>query len=313
MLHYIDQERAILRDNIDLQQKALDLAQVRHNGGVASGLDVSEAATLLDTTQGDYAGLGVQRAQFEHALAVLVGKPPAVFSVPEKTLDLKPPVIPAGLPSDLLERRPDIAAAERTMDSNNALIGVARAAYFPNVALTGSGGLLSASFAQLFTVPSLVWTVAAGATQPIYAGGRLSAGMEQARATYEESVDNYRAAGADGVPGSRGWALRTARPRRAGHRLQQGRAVGPENRGYFHIPVQGRPGGIHRGHHRGNLSARQRARRRSDSRAAAAHDGSTDPGPRRRMGGFEDLHVQHNAGQDSRRDARNRIAAGYAQ
>jgi len=192
MLRYIDREQSILRDNIDLQQKALDLATVRHNGGVASGLDVSEAATLLNTTQGDYVGLGVQRAQFEHALAILVGKPPAEFSAPLKTLELKPPVVPAGLPSDLLERRPDIAAAERTMDSDNAQIGVARAAYFPNISLTGSGGLLSANFAQLFSIPSLIWSAAAGATQPIYAGGRLSAGMEYARATYEESVDNYR-------------------------------------------------------------------------------------------------------------------------
>ena len=192
MLHYIDQERAILRDNIDLQQKALDLAQARHTGGVASGLDVSQAATLLDTTQGLYVGLGVQRAQFEHALAVLVGKPPAEFSVPEKPLDLNPPIVPAGLPSDLLERRPDVAAAERTMASNNALIGVARAAYFPNVTLTGGGGALSGAFAQLLNAPSLIWTVAAGATQPLYEGGRLSAGMQNARANYEESVDNYR-------------------------------------------------------------------------------------------------------------------------
>jgi outer membrane protein, multidrug efflux system len=192
MLRYIDRERAILQNNIDLQKKALDLAQVRHAGGVASGLDVSEAATLLNTTQGDYVGLGVQRAQFEHALAILVGRPPAAFSAPEKTLDLKPPVIPPGLPSDLLERRPDIAAAERTMDSDNALIGVARAAYFPNISLTGSGGLLSTDVSKLFTLPSLVWTAAAGATQTVYSGGRLSAGMEYARATYNESVDNYR-------------------------------------------------------------------------------------------------------------------------
>jgi NodT family efflux transporter outer membrane factor (OMF) lipoprotein len=192
MLHYIDRQRAILRDNIELQQQAFDLARVRHDGGVASGLDVSEAETLLQTTQGDYAGLGVQRAQFEHALAVLIGRPPAEFSLPDRALDLKPPVIPAGLPSDLLERRPDVASAERTMDSNNALIGVARAAYFPNVALTGSGGLLSAALSQLFTLPSLVWTVAASATQPLYEGGRLSAGVEHARAVYEESVDNYR-------------------------------------------------------------------------------------------------------------------------
>jgi NodT family efflux transporter outer membrane factor (OMF) lipoprotein len=192
MLHYIDREREILRNNIELQQKAFDLANVRHVGGAASGLDVSEAETLLNTTRGDYAGLGVQRAQFEHALAVLTGRPPAEFSAPEKALDVNSPTIPAGLPSDLLERRPDIAAAERRMDSNSALIGVARAAYFPNVALTGSGGLLSAALTQLFTVPSLVWTAAAVATQPLYAGGRLSAGVEHARAIYEESVDVYR-------------------------------------------------------------------------------------------------------------------------
>jgi NodT family efflux transporter outer membrane factor (OMF) lipoprotein len=192
MLHYIDRERAILQSNIELQQKALDLANVRHTGGVVSGLDVSEAETLLSTTQGDYAGLGIQRAQFEHALAVLIGAPPAEFSAPEMDLELEPPVIPAGLPSDLLERRPDVAAAERTMQSKSALIGVARAAYFPNVALTASGGLLSAAITQLFTVPSLVWTVAASAAQPLYAGGRLSAGVEYARAAYQESVGNYR-------------------------------------------------------------------------------------------------------------------------
>jgi NodT family efflux transporter outer membrane factor (OMF) lipoprotein len=105
---------------------------------------------------------------------------------------LKPPVIPAGLPSDLLERRPDIAEAERTMYAKNALIGVAQAAYFPNLALTGSGGLLSAALTQLFTLPSLVWTVGAAVAQPLYAGGRLAAGVEYAQASYRESVDNYR-------------------------------------------------------------------------------------------------------------------------
>jgi NodT family efflux transporter outer membrane factor (OMF) lipoprotein len=192
MLHYIDRERVILRSNIDLQQRALDLAVVRHNGGVVSGLDVSEAATQLNTTKGDYAGLGVARAQFEHALAVLVGKPPAEFSVADKPLDLNPPVVPPGLPSDLLERRPDVAEAERVMAENNAQIGVARAAYFPNVALTGAGGLLSTGLISIFSAPSLVWSAAAGATQNLYSGGRLAGGMEHAQAVYEESVGNYR-------------------------------------------------------------------------------------------------------------------------
>ncbi|HEY1865618.1 MAG TPA: efflux transporter outer membrane subunit [Candidatus Acidoferrales bacterium] len=192
MLHFIDQERAILRDNIDLQQKALDLAQVRHTGGVASGLDVSEAETLLDTTQADYVGLGVQRAQFEHALATLLGRPPSELTVAEKALDLAPPVIPAGMPSDLLERRPDIAGAERTMASTNAQIGVARSAYFPNLVLTGSGGYLSSGIVNLFNLPSLAWSAAANLSQPLYTGGRLSANLLHARATYDESVATYR-------------------------------------------------------------------------------------------------------------------------
>ena len=117
MVRYIDQEMVILQNNIDLQQQALQLAQNRRAGGVASGLDVSEAETQLDTTEASYIGLGVQRTQFEHALAVLVGKPPAEFSVPSAPIDLMPPALPPGVPSDLVERRPDVAAAERAMAS----------------------------------------------------------------------------------------------------------------------------------------------------------------------------------------------------
>jgi NodT family efflux transporter outer membrane factor (OMF) lipoprotein len=192
MVHYIDQDLVILRNNIDLQQHAVDLANVRHQGGVASGLDVSAAETLLDTTQATYVGLGVQRAQFEHALAVLLGKPPAEFSLAQKPLQAIPPALPAGLPSDLLERRPDVATAERVMASNNAQIGVARAAYFPNVTLTFSAGGLSTFLGQILDAPSLVWSAAANASQPIYTGGRLSANLLLARATYDESVANYR-------------------------------------------------------------------------------------------------------------------------
>lgn len=191
-LRYVDVDRGILRDNIELLKKALELTQVRHSGGVASGLDVSEAETLLATTQATYAGLGVQRAQFEHALAVLVGKPASDFSVPEKALILEPPAIPAGLPSDLLERRPDIAEAERLMASANAQIGVARAAFFPSLNLTGSAGYLSDDLLKLSNLSSTVWSVAAGASQPLYAGGRISANLVRARAAYDESVANYR-------------------------------------------------------------------------------------------------------------------------
>ncbi len=192
MTRFIDQERVILKNNIDLQQRAVDLTTARHEGGVASGLDVSEAETLLDTTQGDYIGLGVQRTQFEHALAVLLGKAPAEFSLPDSPLDLKPPAIPPGLPSDLLERRPDVAAAERTMASDNAQIGVARAAFFPSLPLTGSGGLLTGDLGKLFTVPSIFWSAAANLSAPLYTGGQLQGNLAHAQATYNESVADYR-------------------------------------------------------------------------------------------------------------------------
>jgi NodT family efflux transporter outer membrane factor (OMF) lipoprotein len=192
MTRFIDEERVVLKYNIDLQQKALDLTQARHDGGVASGLDVSEAETLLDTTQADYIGLGVQRAQFEHALAVLLGKAPAEFSLPNSPLDLKPPAIPPGLPSDLLERRPDVAAAERTMAADNAQIGVARAAFFPALNLTGSGGLLTGDLGKLFTVPAIVWSAAATLSAPLYTGGALQGNLARTQAVYNQSVANYR-------------------------------------------------------------------------------------------------------------------------
>jgi NodT family efflux transporter outer membrane factor (OMF) lipoprotein len=168
------------------------LTQTRHEGGVASGLDVSEAETLLNTTQAEYIGLGVQRAQFEHALAVLLGRAPAEFSLPDSPLDLKPPAIPLGLPSDLLERRPDVAAAERTMAADNAQIGVARAAFFPALNLTGSAGLLTGDLGKLFTVPAIVWSAAANMTAPLYTGGALQGNLARAQATYNQSVASYR-------------------------------------------------------------------------------------------------------------------------
>jgi outer membrane protein, multidrug efflux system len=192
-LRYVDTDRKILQDNIQLLDKALDLTQVRHNGGVASGLDVSEAETLLATTQAQYAGLEVQRTQFEHALALLIGKPASEFTIDRSPIVLAPPVIPAGLPSDLLERRPDIAESERLMASANAQIGVARAAFFPSLSLTGTSlGYQSDNITQLFNLSSTVWTAMAGASQPIFEGGRLQANYARARAAYDESVANYR-------------------------------------------------------------------------------------------------------------------------
>ena len=192
LVRFIDQEMVILRDNIALQQRALELTRTRRAGGVASGLAVSEAETLLDTTQGNYVGLGVQRSQFEHALAVLLGKPPAQFTMGPRPLDLQPPAIPPGLPSDMLERRPDVAKAERIMASAKAQIGVTRAAFFPAVTLTGVTGLLSGNITKLFSVPSAIWGVGAAANAPLFTGGALSANLARSRAVYDENVANYR-------------------------------------------------------------------------------------------------------------------------
>lgn len=191
-VRYIDTELAIFNHNIDLLQQGLNLAELRHNGGIVSGLDVSQAQTLLDSTQATYIGLGVQRAQFEHTLALLLGKPASDFSIAPDPKLIVPPTIPEGLPSDLLERRPDVAEAERRMVSTNAQIGVARAAFFPDVTLTAGGGYLSSSLVKLFNFSSLVWDAAASANAPIFTGGKLAGNLVRAQATYEESVANYR-------------------------------------------------------------------------------------------------------------------------
>jgi multidrug efflux system outer membrane protein len=191
-LRYIDADREILKNNIALLEKALDLTQVRHSGGVTSGLDVSQAQTLLETTRADLAGLARQRAQFEHALAVLIGKPASEYSLAERALSAEPPVIPPALPSELLERRPDIAEAERRMAAGNAQIGVARAAFFPQISMVGSAGYVSSSLTKLLNFPSSAWSLGADALTPIFEGGRLSANLALSRAAYDESVANYR-------------------------------------------------------------------------------------------------------------------------
>jgi outer membrane protein, multidrug efflux system len=191
-LRYIDADLAILRGNIEVYKKSLDLVRVRYKGGVVSGLDVSQAETLLASTQAQYISEGRQRADLEHALAVLLGKPASEFSIDENPLNLTPPVIPPGLPSDLLERRPDIAEAERQMAASNALIGVAKAAFFPSISLTGSAGQLSVSLGSLLSGQSFTWFFGPTVSLPVFEGGRLSADLKRARAAYDESVANYR-------------------------------------------------------------------------------------------------------------------------
>lgn len=181
------QERTIksFRDN-------LDLTTSRFKGGISTQLDVDQAEATLDSAVAQLATLRSQRAQLEHAIAVLLGLPPEGFAIPYKPLDLTPPVIPSGMPSDLLERRPDVAAAERRCAAQNAQIGVAIAAYFPVLNLTGSTGFDSGDLGLLFNWQSRIWSYGPNIQFPIFEGGQISATVKQQKALYEENVANYR-------------------------------------------------------------------------------------------------------------------------
>ncbi len=191
-LRALDSEHLLLVQTVDLRQKALDLVRQRFQGGASSELDVAQAETELASVQAQAADIGVQRSRLEHALAVLTGVPPASFSIAEKPLETALPPVPGGLPSQLLERRPDVARAERHMAAANARIGVAQAAFFPVVRLTGDFGVESSDIANLFTWGSRSWGIGPSISIPIFEGGALSANLKTVRAAYEETVALYR-------------------------------------------------------------------------------------------------------------------------
>ncbi|MGZ4732608.1 MAG: efflux transporter outer membrane subunit, partial [Terriglobales bacterium] len=191
-LRELDAEYQVVQESVDYQRKGLDLVQRRHDGGIASGLEVAQQATLLDSTISQASLVQQSRAQFEHAIAVLVGQPAPSFSVPIAPLRATPPPIPLGVPSDVLERRPDIATFEREMAFENAQVGIARTAFYPHITLSGAGGWESTDIASLFNAPSLFWSLGADALQPIFQGGRNRANLAATRAGYDAAVANYR-------------------------------------------------------------------------------------------------------------------------
>jgi multidrug efflux system outer membrane protein len=186
-----DAERTILDSTIDQLQQALDLNTNRFRGGIASELEVQQAKTLLDQTKAQAQALDVQRAQLEHAIAVLGGRPASEFSLPRSPFDGLPPSIPPGLPADLLARRPDIAEADRFVAAATAQIGVARAAYLPNISLTGFAGFESVGLGSLFSWQNGIASLAASALTPVFNGGRIRAGVDQARAAFQGSLAQY--------------------------------------------------------------------------------------------------------------------------
>src|SRR5579862_5740000 len=191
-LHGLDAEQQLLDSTVESYQKALDLTRNRFNGGVASQADVTKAETLLETTRAQAVEVGIQRSQFEHAIAVLVGKSASTFTLPPASLTSQPPVIPTGLPSELLERRPDIAAAERRVAAANSQMGVARTAFYPVLSLQAPTGFASASLATWLTGPSALFALGPGAVLPLFDAGRRRAVSDQAKAAYEQATASYQ-------------------------------------------------------------------------------------------------------------------------
>lgn len=188
----LDSEIGILNRTVQALQKGLELVSSRHKGGVASGLDVAQEETLLNTTITQATLLLQQRKQFEDAIAVLVGQPAPEFHLAVHELSAEPPNIDATIPSDVLERRPDIAESERDMAVANAQIGIAKAAYYPSIELFGQGGWNSTAISQLFNVESAFWAVGANVAESIFTGGARRAQVQFQQAGYDATVANYR-------------------------------------------------------------------------------------------------------------------------
>ncbi len=192
VLQSLDAERQLLDLTVTAYEKALQLTTNRYNGGAAARVEVEQEQTQLDTTRAQAIDLAVQRAQSEHAIALLTGQPASVFSLPATFAAVTPPSIPMNLPSELLERRPDIAAAERRIAAANAQIGVARAAFFPTLALEASFGLEGSNLTNWLTWPSRFWAVGPVLAQTLFDAGRRRSVVEGAQAAYDLTVASYR-------------------------------------------------------------------------------------------------------------------------
>lgn len=191
-IRFLDGQKKLLDTTIAAYQRTLDLTKNRYAGGVASKGDVLQAETQLKTVQAQAIDIGVQRAQLEHASALLCGKPASSFSIPEQTINIAPPAIPVRIPSELLERRPDIASSERQMAAANAQIGVAEAAYYPSITLSAAAGLESLSLANWLSWPSRFWAVGPTISELLFDGGLRNAQTDQARAAYSAAIASYR-------------------------------------------------------------------------------------------------------------------------
>lgn len=191
-LRTIDAQKRLMDETVSSYRNYLELTKNRYAAGVASQADVLQAETQLKSAQAQNIDLGIQRSQLEHAIALLIGKIPAEFSLTPVPLDTPPPPIPPFLASELLERRPDIAAAERRVAAANARIGLAEVAYFPSITLSATAGFAASSFSNWLSWPNRVWALGAIIAQTVYDGGLRGAQVDEARAVYDDTVASYR-------------------------------------------------------------------------------------------------------------------------
>jgi NodT family efflux transporter outer membrane factor (OMF) lipoprotein len=187
-----DELQRIFNDTVEADQKALDLTRALYETGIDDQISVVEAETTLQSAQAGATNVGIARAQYEHAIAMLVGKAATNFSIPVRPMTVAPPPIPVGVPSELLERRPDIAAAERSMAEANSLIGIAYAAYYPTLTLSAEGGFESSAFTKWFSWPSRFWSVGTALSETIFDAGLRRATVQQYVATYNADLAGYR-------------------------------------------------------------------------------------------------------------------------
>ncbi|HTJ95243.1 MAG TPA: efflux transporter outer membrane subunit [Pararobbsia sp.] len=191
-LRALDATQKLLDDTVVAYEKSLELTKNRYAQGVAARSDVLQAQTQLQSAQSSAVNNGIARAQFEHAIAVLIGEPASTFSIPVAPLAAEPPAVPVQLPTTLLERRPDIAAAERRAAAANEQIGVAVAAYFPTISLSATGGFQSSLLSDLLTAPSRFWTIGPQLASTVFDAGLRGAQVDAARAAYDQQAANYR-------------------------------------------------------------------------------------------------------------------------
>ncbi len=191
-LHGTDGDIALLQSTVDSYTGFLKLTQARHQSGVASGADVAQAETQLDSAKEQLIDFGVARAQYEHAIAILIGKAPAELTIAPQTIKIAPPPVPVAMPSTLLERRPDIAASERQMAAMNEQIGIAQAAYYPSLTLSAGAGLASSSFVRLFTWAGRFWSAGGALSQTLYDAGKRRAQLTIAQADFDAAMASYR-------------------------------------------------------------------------------------------------------------------------